>query len=396
MKVVVRVRPHNQQESNGAYTTCVQPLDSKMLVFDPKDEDDQVLRKTPGCRKRILKRKSKDLRMMFDRVFDENATQMEVHESSTKLILDAVLDGYNCSIFAYGATGAGKTFTMLGDANSPGIIFLCMMELYQRIEELKKDKAFEVAVSYIEVYNESIQDLLVPSSKHLAVREDPQKGVVVSGLSLHQPKSAEELMKMLEFGNSNRTQHPTDANATSSRSHAVFQVYVKQSDRTTGMSSNFKRAKLSLIDLAGSERATVTSNKGARMREGANINKSLLALGNCINALAEICSNNSSKSRHIPYRDSKLTRLLKDSLGGNCQTVMIAAVSPSSMSYEDTYNTLKYADRAKSIKSKLKANVVKISEHISKYPKIIAELRKEVKLFSINSKNGFLITNIKL
>lgn len=154
MRVIVRVRPTNEQEANGAYTTCVQPLDSRMLVFDPKNEEDQILRKAPGCRTRMLKRKPKDLRMMFDRVFDENATQMEVHESSTKLILDAVLNGYNCSIFAYGATGAGKTYTMLGSNNSPGIIFLCMMELYQRIEESKKDKSFEVAVSYIEVtYN---------------------------------------------------------------------------------------------------------------------------------------------------------------------------------------------------------------------------------------------------
>lgn len=178
---------------------------------------------------------------------------------------------------------------------------------------------------------------------------------------------------MLQFGNKNRTQHPTDANAESSRSHAVFIAYVKQQDRTVGLQANVRVAKMVLIDLAGSERATMTSNSGARLREGANINKSLLALGNCINSLADkkvswhvwasscrtltkyipliFLSIFQTKGQHVPYRNSKLTRLLKDSLGGNCQTVMIAAVSPSSLTYEDTYNTLRYADRAKSIKA---------------------------------------------
>ena len=151
-------------------------------------------------------------------------------------------------------------------------------------------------------------------------------------------------MSLLRYGNSNRTQHPTDHNAESSRSHAVFQVWIKQSDRVAGLSSNVKMAKMSLIDLAGSERGCATGHSGERFREGNNINRSLLALGNCINALAE-------GRRHVPYRDSKLTRLLQDSLGGNCKTVMIAAVSPSASSFEDTYNTLKYADRAKNIKS---------------------------------------------
>ncbi|XP_048241459.1 kinesin-like protein KIF18A, partial [Haliotis rufescens] len=187
------------------------------------------------------------------------------------------------------------------------------------------------------------------------------------------PKNAEELLYMLQFGNKNRSQHPTDANAESSRSHAVFQVFVRQKDRTANISAEVKVAKMCLVDLAGSERATVTKNRGARFREGANINRSLLALGNVINALAE----NKNKG-HIPYRDSKLTRLLKDSLGGNCRTVMIAAVSPSSMSYEDTYNTLKYADRAKHIRAMLKKNILNVDFHVSRYGQIVEDLRKEI------------------
>uniref|UniRef100_G1MPV2 Kinesin-like protein n=1 Tax=Meleagris gallopavo TaxID=9103 RepID=G1MPV2_MELGA len=277
------------------------------------------------------------------------------------------------AVFAYGATGAGKTYTMLGSEQSPGIMYLTMVELYRRIEARRDEKSCEVLVSYQEVYNEQIHDLLEPKGP-LAIREDPEKGVVVQGLSFHQPKSAEQLLEMLANGNKNRTQHPTDANATSSRSHAVFQIYVKQQDRVVGLAQDLQVAKMSLIDLAGSERASVTNTRGERLREGANINRSLLALINVINALADA----KSKKTHIPYRDSKLTRLLKDSIGGNCRTIMIAAVSPSSLAYEDTYNTLKYANRAKEIKLSLKSNVLSLDCHISKYATICEQLKTEV------------------
>ncbi|XP_078511286.1 kinesin-like protein KIF18B isoform X2 [Lissotriton helveticus] len=262
---------------------------------------------------------------------------------------------------------------MLGTEMDPGVMFLTMVELYRRIEEIKEEKLCEVLISYLEVYNEQIQDLLQPKG-FLAIREDPQKGVVVQGLSLHQPESAEQLLQMLANGNKNRTQHPTDANATSSRSHAVFQIYVKQQDRAAGINRDLRVAKMSLIDLAGSERASSTNAKGDRQREGANINRSLLALINVINALADA----KTKKPHIPYRDSKLTRLLKDSIGGNCRTVMIAAISPSHLSYDDTYNTLKYANRAKEIKLSLKSNVISLDCHISKYAAVCEELKAEV------------------
>ncbi|XP_064416234.1 kinesin-like protein KIF18B [Latimeria chalumnae] len=374
VSVVVRVRPPNQREQDENHRHVVHVVDSNMLVFDPDEAEDESMGVFSRFKGHLAtKQKGKDLKFVFDRVFSENASQLEVFEFTTKNILDGVLNGYNCSVFAYGATGAGKTHTMLGCEGNPGVMYLTMMELYRRIDAIKDEKRCEVAVSYLEVYNEQIHDLLEPK-KPLAVREDRQKGVVVQGLSFHQPKSAEQLLEVLANGNKNRTQHPTDANATSSRSHAIFQIYVKQEDRIGSLKQNLRVAKMCLIDLAGSERASSTNASGERLREGANINRSLLALINVINALAD----RKTKKPHIPYRDSKLTRLLKDSIGGNCRTIMIAAVSPSAMSYEDTYNTLKYANRAKEIKLALKSNVMSLDCHISKYAAVCEELRTEV------------------
>ncbi|XP_063798516.1 kinesin-like protein KIF18B [Pseudophryne corroboree] len=372
VSVVVRVRPPNSREEEGNQHSVVHVVDHSILLFDPEESETSnffsSLRGHEGT-----KRKGKDLKFIFDRVFGEQSSQQEVFEHTTKKILDGVLNGYNCSVFAYGATGAGKTHTMLGTESDPGVMYLTMVELYRAIEAIKEEKSCEVLISYLEVYNEQIQDLLEPKGT-LAIREDPLKGVVVQGLSFHQPKSAEQLLQMLANGNLNRTQHPTDANASSSRSHAVFQIYIKQQDRTASISQDVRVAKMSLIDLAGSERASSTNAKGERLREGANINRSLLALINVINALADA----KNKKAHIPYRDSKLTRLLKDSIGGNCRTVMIAAISPSFLSYDDTYNTLKYANRAKEIKLSLKSNVINLDCHISKYAAVCEELKAEV------------------
>uniref|UniRef100_A0A8C3C135 Kinesin-like protein n=1 Tax=Cairina moschata TaxID=8855 RepID=A0A8C3C135_CAIMO len=373
VKVVVRVRPESQKEKEGNFSKVVHVVDQHILVFDPKEEEVGFFHRKKLVHRDINKRVKKDLKFVFDAVFAESSSQVEVFEHTTKSVLDGFLNGYNCTVLAYGATGAGKTHTMLGSPEDPGVMYLTMMALYNCMDQIKEDKICNVAVSYLEVYNEQIRDLLVNSGP-LAVREDTQKGVVVQGLTLHQPKSAEEILQMLDYGNKNRTQHPTDVNASSSRSHAVFQIYLRQQDKTASISQNVRIAKMSLIDLAGSERASATNAKGARFREGANINRSLLALGNVINALADP----KSKKQHIPYRNSKLTRLLKDSLGGNCRTIMIAAVSPSSMFYDDTYNTLKYANRAKDIKSSLKSNVVSLDSHISQYVKICNEQKKEI------------------
>ncbi|XP_036923246.1 kinesin-like protein KIF18B isoform X1 [Sturnira hondurensis] len=372
VQVVVRVRPPTPRELESQRRPVIQVVDERMLVFDPEGPEGAVLGLKWGSFHDGPKKKGKDLTFVFDRVFGETATQQDVFQHTTRSVLDSFLRGYNCSVFAYGATGAGKTHTMLGREGDPGIMYLTTMELYRRLEACQ-EKQFEVLISYQEVYNEQIHDLLEPKGP-LAIREDPDKGVLVQGLSFHQPTSAEQLLEMLTRGNRNRTQHPTDANATSSRSHAIFQIFVKQQDRVPGLTQALRVAKMSLIDLAGSERASSTHAKGERLREGANINRSLLALINVLNALADA----KGRKSHVPYRDSKLTRLLKDSIGGNCRTVMIAAVSPSGLTYEDTYNTLKYADRAKEIKLSLKSNVVSLDCHISQYATICQQLQAEV------------------
>ncbi|XP_010888793.1 kinesin-like protein KIF18A [Esox lucius] len=373
VKVVVRVRPINDKECEN-FRNVVHVVDNHMLIFDPKEQQTTFFGGQRLRNRDLNKRSNKDLQFVFDHVFGEHSSQVDIFENTTKGIIDGVLNGYNCTVFAYGATGAGKTHTMLGSSNDPGVMYLTMNELFNRMEQVKEEKVFDVAFSYLEVYNEQIRDLLANVGP-LAVREDPSTGVVVQGLTLHKPKSAEHILEALDYGNRNRTQHPTDMNATSSRSHAVFQIYLKQQDRTASLNPNVRVAKMSLIDLAGSERMSATNAKGARQREGANINRSLLALGNVINALAD---TKLSKKAHIPYRDSKLTRLLKDSLGGNCRTVMIANISPSSKSFDDTHNTLKYANRAKEIKSSLKRNVVSLDSHISEYAVICERQRQEI------------------
>lgn len=212
--------------------------------------------------------------------------------------------------------------------------------------------------------------------EYLDLREDPINGPCVAGLTEIVTKNGEEIMKLLHQGNEKRTQQPTAANEVSSRSHAVLSVVVESKERAPGTVAKIKVGKLSLIDLAGSERAANTQNRGVRLLEGANINRSLLALGNCINALGE----KGNKGNFVPYRDSKLTRLLKDSLGGNCRTVMIANISSAVSSFEETLNTLKYANRAKNIKTTVQRNELNVNHHISEYVSLIANLRNEIKM----------------
>lgn len=330
-------------------------------VFDPPD-DHAIQRgsKAHGP----TGRRSKDHTFGFDKVFDENTTQADVYEATTRNLLDSVLDGYNATVFAYGATGCGKTHTITGTVQQPGVIFLTMQELFERIAERNDDKVTEVSLSYLEIYNETIRDLLVPggSKAGLMLREDANQAVSVAGLSSHRPQNVQEVMDMIVRGNEYRTMSPTEANATSSRSHAVLQINVSQKDRNADINEPHTMATLSIIDLAGSERASATKNRGERLMEGANINKSLLALGSCINALCD-----PRKKNHIPYRNSKLTRLLKFSLGGNCKTVMIVCVSPSSQHFDETQNTLRYANRAKNIQTKVTRNVYNVNRHVKDF-----------------------------
>ncbi|OXV10950.1 hypothetical protein Egran_01288 [Elaphomyces granulatus] len=339
----------------------IKVIDDKCLVFDPPEDNpvQKFSRSVVPNGKRV-----KDQTFGFDRIFDENTTQAEVYEATTRSLLDSMLDGYNATVFAYGATGCGKTHTITGTAQQPGIIFLTMQELFERIEERNEEKATEVSLSYLEIYNETIRDLLIPggSKAGLMLREDANQSVSVCGLSSHHPQNVQEVMDMIMRGNECRTMSPTEANATSSRSHAVLQINVAQKDRNADVNEPMTMATLSIIDLAGSERASATKNRGERLVEGANINKSLLALGSCINALCD-----PRKRNHVPYRNSKLTRLLKFSLGGNCKTVMIVCVSPSSQHFDETQNTLRYANRAKNIQTKVTRNVYNVNRHVKDF-----------------------------
>jgi len=276
------------------------------------------------------------------------------------------------------ATGCGKTHTISGTSDQPGVIYLTMADLFQLIEDRKEEYSFDVLVTFLEIYNEEIRDLLAEPGQHtprggLQIRED--KSVKVAGLTELCPTSADEVKQIVLLGNTRRTQSPTNANETSSRSHAVLQVHVTRSPRTANVTEERTVATLSIIDLAGSERAAATTNMGQRMIEGANINKSLLALGNCINSLCE----SGGAVRHVPYRNSKLTRLLKFSLGGNCKTVMIVCVAPTSQHFDDTHNTLIYAERATRIKTKVVTrNVLNVNRHVGQYVEAINRLNQEV------------------
>ncbi|KAG8707737.1 kinesin-like protein Klp5, partial [Ceratobasidium sp. 395] len=354
-----------------------QPCDDRSLTFDPPDEESSRIYEAKGYYPG--RKPFKDQLYIFDRVFDEDAQQIDVFEGTTKKLLSGLLDGFNATVFAYGATGCGKTHTISGTDTDPGIIYLTMTELFQRISELEAEQIVQVSVTFLEIYNEDIRDLLAEPGAYvprggLTLREDKSNRVIVSGLVTRSPATADEVKQLVLDGNSRRTQSPTHANQTSSRSHAVLQINVTQSPRTASTTECKTSATLSIIDLAGSERASATRNMGERMLEGANINKSLLALGNCINAL---CASG-GRTRHVPYRNSKLTRLLKFSLGGNCRTVMIVCVAPTSAHYEDTQNTLKYANRAKEIKTKVSRNFLNVDRHVAQYVEAISRLNDEV------------------
>ncbi|KAF2969978.1 hypothetical protein GQX73_g3627 [Xylaria multiplex] len=341
--------------------SVIKVIDDRCLVFDPPEDNPvhKFSRSVVPNGKKV-----KDQTFAFDRIFDDNTTQTEVYEATTKGLLDSVLDGYNATVFAYGATGCGKTHTITGTPQMPGIIFLTMQELFEKINDCSDEKHTEISLSYLEIYNETIRDLLVPggSKQGLMLREDSNQAVTVQGLTSLHPKDVQEVMDMIVLGNEYRTVSPTDANATSSRSHAVLQINIAMKDRNAAVNEPHTMATLSIIDLAGSERASATKNRGERLIEGANINKSLLALGSCINALCD-----PRKKSHVPYRNSKLTRLLKFSLGGNCKTVMIVCVSPSSAHFDETQNTLRYANRAKNIQTKVTRNVFNVNRHVKDF-----------------------------
>ena len=366
--VAVRCRPLNKREKELSNSETVKIMDDKMVILlDPIEYNGP---------NNIFKNRSREQTLAFDFAFDKFSTQKKIFENTTKFLLEGVVNGYNATVFAYGATGAGKTYTMLGNDDNPGIMPLTLSELFNKVKQYSNEREYKLKLWYLEIYNENIRDLLANNSdEYLDLREDPTKGIIVSGITELNVTSCNDILKILKRGNKNRTQEATGANETSSRSHAILQVSVEYKTKNTGIEVEIRYGKLSLIDLAGSERASATQNRGIRLIEGANINRSLLTLGNCINALCD--ANIKGTKPYVPYRDSKLTRLLKDSLGGNARTVMIANISPSINTFDDTYNTLKYANRAKNIKTYVQRNVLNAQYHISNYVNIINKIKAE-------------------
>ncbi|PNJ42601.1 chromosome-associated kinesin KIF4A [Pongo pygmaeus] len=299
-----------------------------------------------------------DKSFTYDFVFDPSTEQEEVFNTAVAPLIKGVFKGYNATVLAYGQTGSGKTYSMGGaytaeQENEPtvGVIPRVIQLLFKEIDK-KSDFEFTLKVSYLEIYNEEILDLLCPSREkaQINIREDPKEGIKIVGLTEKTVLVALDTVSCLEQGNNSRTVASTAMNSQSSRSHAIFTISLEQRKKSDKNSSF--RSKLHLVDLAGSERQKKTKAEGDRLKEGININRGLLCLGNVISALGD-----DKKGGFVPYRDSKLTRLLQDSLGGNSHTLMIACVSPADSNLEETLNTLRYADRARKIKNKPIVNI---------------------------------------
>ncbi|KAK1383143.1 Kinesin-like protein KIN-8B [Heracleum sosnowskyi] len=341
------------------------------------NDDKEVLVLDPDLSKGYLDRiqnRTKERRYSFDYAFGPQSKNLDVYMRSISSTVAGVIQGLNATIFAYGSTGSGKTYTMVGTRDDPGLMVLSLHTIFDLIKKDNSSDDVQVTCSYLEVYNEVIYDLLVRSSGHLELREDPQNGIIVAGLRSIKVNSADRILELLNLGNSRRKTESTEANETSSRSHAVLEIMVTKKQKNK-YCNQVIRGKLALVDLAGSERASETQSGGQKLRDGANINRSLLALANCINALGK---QQKKGLAYVPYRNSKLTRILKDGLSGNSQTIMIATVSPAHSQYHHTVNTLKYADRAKEIKTHIQKNIGTIDNHVSDYQRMIDSLQIEV------------------
>ncbi|KAM9829601.1 kinesin-like protein KIF1B isoform 7-T8 [Syngnathus typhle] len=351
VKVAVRVRPFNSRETSKDSKCIIQMQGNTTTILNPK---------TP---KEPAKTFSFDYSYWSHTTPEDPcfAAQNQVYNDIGKEMLQHAFEGYNVCIFAYGQTGAGKSYTMMGkqEEGQEGIIPMLCEDLFEKINEdnNKEELSYSVEVSYMEIYCERVRDLLNPKNKgNLRVREHPLLGPYVEDLSKLAVTSYTDIADLMDAGNKARTVAATNMNETSSRSHAVFTIVFTQRkhDSETDLSTE-KVSKISLVDLAGSERADSTGAKGTRLKEGANINKSLTTLGKVISALAEVdnCTSKSKKKKKsdfIPYRDSVLTWLLRENLGGNSRTAMVAALSPADINYDETLSTLRYADRAKNIK----------------------------------------------
>ncbi|XP_016384933.1 kinesin-like protein KIF3C [Sinocyclocheilus rhinocerous] len=360
VKVVVRCRPLNRKEESMGYEDIVQ-MDVKLGQV--------ALRNPKAGLGELLKT------FTFDAVYDGCSKQSDLYDETVRPLIDSVLRGFNGTIFAYGQTGTGKTYTMQGqwlDAESRGIIPNSFEHIFTHISR-SQNQQYLVRASYLEIYQEEIRDLLTKDhSKKLELKESADSGVYIKDLSSFVTKNVKEIEHVMNVGNQTRSVGFTNMNEHSSRSHAIFIITVECSQLGPDGQNHIRVGKLNLVDLAGSERQTKTGVQGERLKEATKINLSLSALGNVISALVD------GRSSHVPYRDSKLTRLLQDSLGGNAKTIMVATLGPASYNYEETLTTLRYANRAKNIKNKPRVNEDPKDALLREFQEEIARLKAQL------------------
>jgi len=387
VQVGVRIRPFNDREKKLGAELCIEMQGPMTIITPPPDleaKDDLGLGKG---REREPKKFTFDASFWSHDDFQEKengyleacpgsryADQQHVFEVFGKGVLDNAWLGYHCCLFAYGQTGSGKSYSMVGYGSNKGIVPVSCEEIFRRIEaNTDPNLSFEVTVSMVEIYNEQVQDLLVAPrlrpKKGLEIRESQQLGIYIHGVAKRAVDTYPAIEAVLDEGTTNRTVGATLMNATSSRAHTVLTLEFKQVSQAMGQ-QGCKVSLINLVDLAGSEKAGQTGAQGDRLKEGCAINKSLSALGNVIEKLADRSTGKAKANAVIPYRDSKLTRLLQNALGGSSKTVMICAISPASSNYEETLSTLRYADRAKRIK-----NAAVVNENPQ--DRLIRQLREE-------------------
>ncbi|CAI9577799.1 unnamed protein product [Staurois parvus] len=368
LKVVVRCRPINRKEEAAGYDRIV-AMDVKL---------GQVTIRNPRANPGELPKT-----FTFDAVYDASSKQTDLYDETVRPLIDSVLQGFNGTIFAYGQTGTGKTYTMQGfwaESDKKGVIPNSFDHIFTHISR-SQNQQYLVRASYLEIYQEEIRDLLCKDqSKKLELKENPESGVYIKDLSSFVTKNVKEIEHVMNLGNQARSVACTNMNEHSSRSHAIFVITIECSELGVDGQEHIRVGKLNLVDLAGSERQSKTGMNGDRPKEASKINLSLSALGNVISALVD------GRSTHIPYRDSKLTRLLQDSLGGNAKTIMVATLGPASHHYDETLSTLRFANRAKNIKNKPKINEDPKDTLLREFQEEIARLKAQLEKRGMLSK----------
>ena len=372
VKVAVRVRPFNNREKAEGAVLCIEMKGKMTKVYSPEFTKEYFFDYSYWSHDGFIEDPESGM-MVKDSPSSIYADQRTVYNDLGVGVLNNAFEGYHCCLFAYGQTGSGKSYSMVGYGKNKGIIPIVCEEIFKRIDTVESNTLHcEVQASMLEIYNEQVQDLIKPPNERvkggLKIREDPKTGVYVEGLSKSPCSSYEEISAILDKGNNNRTVAATQMNATSSRAHTVLTISFTQiMYDETGKPLNRKQSNINLVDLAGSERASKTGATGDTLKEGSNINKSLSTLGRVITTLAKRASGSKDV---VPYRESSLTRILQNALGGNSKTTMIAAISPATYNVEETISTLRYADQVKSIKNQAIVNE-------TPQEKLIRELKEE-------------------